>query len=320
MVWRIPGSGGKTAFICSTGGHLAELVRLEGTFGRHPDSLWITFDTPQSRQLLEGRRVAMLPYIGPRDLRGTLAAIAPVHRMLRSERFDAAISTGAAVATAALPVAASLGIPSTYVESVCRVDGPSTTGRILHGVHTVHLATQTPSWAGGRWHECTSVLSSYHSRPKPRTGGRRLFVTLGTIRGYRFDSVIDALLASGLVDDTTVWQLGETSRDDLPGRVYDYLPPEAFVAEAARADVVVTHAGVGTLLELLSLGIFPVLATRSAARGEHVDEHQSQIAALVNELGIGVAVDGPALTRAVCDLAAGREVVDELAALAVLAA
>ncbi|MFZ8757480.1 glycosyltransferase [Microbacterium sp. HMH0099] len=313
MAWRIPGSGGKAALVCSTGGHLAELLRLEASFGRHPDSLWITFDTPQSRQLLEGRRVAMLPYIGPRDLRGTLAAVGPIHRFLRSEPFDAAISTGAAVATAALPLAASLGIASTYVESVCRVEGPSTTGRLLQNVPAVHLRTQTPAWAGGRWHECQSVLSTYRPTPRRRTG-RRLFVTLGTIRGYRFDSLVDALLASGLVDDTTVWQLGETSRDDLPGRVYDEMPPEQFVEEALNADVVISHAGVGTLLEMLSLGVFPVIATRAAARGEHVDDHQAEIAALVNELGIGIAVDGPDVTAAVLDVAATRTIVDDLAA------
>lgn len=312
MAWRIPGSGGKAALVCSTGGHLAELARLEASFGRHPDSLWITFDTPQSRQLLEGRRVAMLPYIGPRDLRGTLAAAGPIHRLLRSERFDAAISTGAAVATAALPLAASLGIPSTYVESVCRVDGPSTTGRLLQKLSTVHLRTQSSTWAGGRWHECQSVLSTYRAVPR-RTTGRRLFVTLGTIRGYRFDALVDALLATGLVDHTTVWQLGETTREDLPGRVYDELAPEQFIDEALRADVVVSHGGVGTLLEMLSLGIFPVIATRSASRGEHVDEHQAQISAVVNELGIGIAVDGPDVTAAVCDLAAARGIVDDLA-------
>lgn len=312
MAWRIPGSGGKAALICSTGGHLAELLRLEASFGRHPDSLWITFDTPQSRQLLEGRRVAMLPYIGPRDLRGTLAAVAPIHKMLRSEPFDAAISTGAAVATAALPLAAGLGIPSTYVESVCRVEGPSTTGRLLQNVPTVHLRTQTSAWAGGRWHPCTSVLSTYRAAPRA-SAGRRLFVTLGTIRGYRFDSVVDALLRAGLVDDSTVWQVGETTRDDLPGRVHDYLTPEQFADEATRADVVVTHAGVGTLLELLSLGIFPVLATRRAERREHVDDHQSQIASLVNELGIGVAVDGPDVSAAVCERAAALAITDDLA-------
>lgn len=309
-VW---GAGGKTAFICSTGGHFAELIRLESLFGRHPDSLWITFDTPQSRQMLEGRRCVMLPYVGPRDLKGTLAAAAPLMRIFHTERFDAAISTGAAIATAALPLAASAGIPATYIESVARVDGPSMTGRLLQNVPSVHLRTQAPGWANTRWKLCDSVLSTYRSAARVRPARRhRLFVTLGTIRGYRFDSVVDAVLATGLVDEHTVWQLGETTREDLPGAVHDYLAPEDFTRIAASADVVVSHAGVGSLLEMLALGVHPVLAIRNAARGEHVDDHQDQIAALVNSLGIATAVPGPAVTREICERAAALTTIDDL--------
>ncbi|KQR23434.1 MULTISPECIES: glycosyltransferase [Microbacterium] len=313
MSMHVWGAGGKTAFICSTGGHLAELHRLEAVFGPHPDSLWITFDTPQSRQMLEGRRCAMLPYVGPRDVKGTMAAMRPLRRMLRGEPFDAAISTGAAIAAVALPIAAAHGIPATYIESVARLDGPSLTGRLLQRWPKVHLRTQNPTWADGRWKTSESVLSAY--RGVPRTGHvktDRLFVTLGTIRGYRFDSVIDAVLASGLANDDTVWQLGETPRGDLPGHVHDYLGPEEFTAAAAAADVVVSHAGVGSLLEMLALGIHPVLAVRSADRGEHVDNHQEQIASLVNDLGIATAVPGPAVTREICERAAALASVDDL--------
>ena len=54
--------------------------------GANPDTLWVTFDTAQSRQMLEGRRVTHLPYIGPRDLKGTVSAM-PVHPApLKAER------------------------------------------------------------------------------------------------------------------------------------------------------------------------------------------------------------------------------------------
>ena len=72
------------------------------------------------------------------------------------------------------------------------------------------------------------------------------------------------------------------------------MAPDEFARAARDADVVVTHAGVGTLLELLGMGIYPVLAVRRAHRGEHVDDHQIEIADLVNDLDIGVAVEGPA--------------------------
>ena len=310
----IAAPGTKSLLICSTGGHLSELVRLENRIGANPDSLWVTFDTEQSRQMLAGRRVHHLPYIGPRDLTGTLRAGPVIRRLVKGERFGAAISTGAAIAASALPVAAASGVPATYIESVCRVQGPSATGKIVQRMPGISLRTQHASWAGGRWRSCESILTDFRSEaaPVPRDT-RRIFITLGTIRGYRFDSVIDALLASGYANENTVWQLGDTNRRDaLPGRVHSYLSPTEFAAEARAADVVVTHAGVGTLLELLGMGIYPVLAIRRATRDEHVDDHQTEIADVVNTTDIGIAVEGPALTGAVIEHAARRRIVDGL--------
>lgn len=304
--------GAKALLVCSTGGHLSELLRLEDRIGANPDSLWVTFDTPQSRQLLAGRRVSYLPYVGPRDLKGTAAAVPELRRIVRNEDFDVALSTGAAIAAAALPVAALARIPSTYIESVCRVQGPSATGRILERVPTVRLRSPYP-WGRRPWRRAPSILSDFSSAPASMPNPQRLFVTLGTIQGYRFDSVVDAVLASGYAGPDTVWQLGHTSRTDkLPGTVYDYMSPNDFADAASDADVVVTHAGVGTLLELLGLGIYPVQAVRRVKRKEHVDDHQTQIAALVNDLDIGIAVDGPDVTAEVIEQAAARRITDRM--------
>ncbi|GAA1944250.1 glycosyltransferase [Microbacterium deminutum] len=311
---NILGAGGKALMICSTGGHLTELLRIESRIGAHEDSLWVTFDTEQSRQQLAGRRVHHLPYVGPRDLKGTIFALPTLRRLLQREKFDAAISTGAAIATAALPLARLHGVPSTYVESVCRVRGPSATGRMLARMRGVDVRTQHPSWAKGRWGTHPSILADYRSEQRGvKSDPLRVFITLGTIRGYRFDSIIDAFLATGMANEDTVWQLGDTDRlDSLPGSVNRYLSPDEFAAAAADADVVVTHAGVGTLLELLGMGIFPIQAVRRATRYEHVDDHQLQIAELVNGSGIGIAVEGPDLTEKTIRLAASRRIVDGL--------
>lgn len=307
-------AGAKALLVCSTGGHLSELVRLESRFGANPDSLWVTFDTPQSREMLAGRRVRLLPYIGPRDLRGTVRAMPVIRDVLRTESFDAVVSTGAAVAAAALPLGALEGVPATYVESVCRVQGPSSTGRILERTPGVRLLTPHANWGRRGWGAAPSILADFRSVPAPYEAvPRSLFVTLGTIRGYRFDSAVDAILASGYANADTVWQLGDTVRTDaLPGTVHDYLAPDDFAAAAREADVVVTHAGVGTLLELLGMGIYPVQAVRRAHRREHVDDHQTEIAGLVNDLDIGVAVEGPEITAAVIEKAASRRIVDGL--------
>lgn len=311
MPTEIPGAGGKAVLICSTGGHLTELLRIEKDFGIHPESIWLTFDTKQSRGLLAGRRVHHLPYIGPRDVKGMLRAAPTIRRLLRQERPDAAISTGAAIAVAALPLAAMSGIPSTYIESVCRLYGPSTTGKLLQLVPTVGLRTQHAHWASRRWRVYPSILSDYRSEPvSRRTDQLKIFISLGTIRGYRFDSVVDAVLRSGMAGADTIWQLGSTVRSDsLPGSVHEHLSPTDFAAAAREADVVITHAGAGTLLELLDMGVYAVQAVRRAARHEHVDDHQAEIADLVNSMDLGLAVEAPDLSADVIRRAAQRRVV-----------
>ncbi|MEV8370934.1 glycosyltransferase [Microbacterium sp. NPDC064584] len=204
------------------------------------------------------------------------------------------------------------GIPSSYIESVCRLHGPSATGKLLMRIPGVDLKTQHAEWAGGRWEPYPSILDSFFSEERlSPLEPLRIFVTLGTIRGYRFDSVIDALLATGLANEDTVWQLGETNRSDvLPGQVYDYMAPDEFARHASEADVVITHAGVGTLVELLALGIYPIQAVRRASRGEHVDDHQLEIAELVRASDIGIAVEGPDLTADIVRQAASRRIID----------
>lgn len=307
----------KMLLVASTGGHLAQLVRLAPGLGASEDSLWVTFRTPQSESLLAGKRVQYVPYVRSRDLFGALRAAGIVNRLLGQERFDLAVSTGAALAVSALPIARLRGIPCLYVESVSRVQGPSLSGRIIAASHCAELRTQHPGWATARWQPEESVFATYVVIDKPVVTKPSLFVTLGTIEGYRFDAMVDQVLATGLADERTVWQLGFTSgRTDLPGTVFQQVSAAEFDSFSSEADVVVTHAGVGSLLGLLERGIFPVLVTRRKSRGEHVDDHQLQIAQLAEDLGIAAAVDAPQLTDRTLIDASGYAIQLETAARA----
>jgi UDP-N-acetylglucosamine transferase subunit ALG13 len=299
----------KLLLVASTGGHVAELARLAPGLGAAQNSLWVTFDSAQTRSLLAGQRRVFVPYVRPRDIRGVVRTSWIIERLLRREHFDGVASTGSAIAVSALPLAAAQGIPSLYIESVSRVEGPSLSGRILAASRIVEMHTQHQSWAQGRWHMHESVFDTFRSLPKDPAERPSLFVTLGTIEGYRFDAMVDAVLATGLADERTVWQLGYTTgRHDLPGRVYGQMLFDDFHDAAENADVVITHAGVGSMLSFLEAGIYPVLVTRRKARGEHVDDHQLQIAELASELGVVEAVDAPDLNAEVVYAAARRRV------------
>jgi UDP-N-acetylglucosamine transferase subunit ALG13 len=63
-----------------------------------------------------------------------------------------------------------------------------------------------------------------------------------------------------------------------------------------EADVVVTHAGTGSALAALEAGQAPVLVPRSAARGEHVDDHQYQTARELAGRSLAVQAEARELT------------------------
>ena len=62
------------------------------------------------------------------------------------------------------------------------------------------------------------------------------------------------------------------------------------------ADLVVAHAGVGAALAAFEVGKCPLLVPRRRAREEHIDDHQTQIAAELGERGVAVSAEADALT------------------------
>jgi len=58
----------------------------------------------------------------------------------------------------------------------------------------------------------------------------------------------------------------------------EFMAFDEVVASMTRADSVVCHAGVGTIMTALKTGHTPVVIPREARYGEHVDDHQLDIA------------------------------------------
>lgn len=274
-------AGKRVLLAASTGGHLAQLVRLAPLVGVDPSSPWVTFDSPQSRGLLRGQDVHFVPYVAPRDLRGAVRAARLVRPLMKAT--EGALSTGAGLAVGVLPQARAAGRPAVYIESISRVLGPSMSGHILRRTPGVGLYTQHSAWAATPWKVGPSVLSTYSAGPRlsPTTNGPlKVLVTLGTIAPYRFDRMVDLVkfhFATHREPVELVWQLGSSTRGDLTGEVHESMPSVEFKKRLAWADVVISHAGVGTAMEILDAGHVPVLLARQARLGEHVDDHQRQI-------------------------------------------
>lgn len=299
-----------TLLVAATGGHLAQLHQLRPRLvPAGEDVVWATFDSPQSRSLLANEVVEYVPYVAPRGYRRIAGNLLHARRILREHDVTQVFSTGSGVALSFLPLARAHGIPAHYIESAARSAGPSATGQLLALVPGIRLSSQYESWAGGRWGRSVSVFDDFAPLPSEVPAElRKVVVTLGTIEGYGFRSLVERLVRVLPSGTEVLWQTGVTDVSGLLLASRRSMPQHELHEAMAEADVVVAHAGIGSALGALNAGRCPVLVPRRAARQEHVDDHQAQIAEELDRRSLAVYREVDDLSLGDLLAAAGRSV------------
>jgi UDP-N-acetylglucosamine transferase subunit ALG13 len=123
-----------------------------------------------------------------------------------------------------------------------------------------------------------------------------IFATVGT-HAQPFGRFLDAL--AGLGGDVVV-QYGHNAPPAGVREAVAFMPFDVLNAHMREADVVVTHAGVGSVLCAREAGHVPVVVPRLHRFGEHVDDHQLELVAALGADGHVVPVtDIAGLTAAV---------------------
>jgi UDP-N-acetylglucosamine--N-acetylmuramyl-(pentapeptide) pyrophosphoryl-undecaprenol N-acetylglucosamine transferase len=285
-----------TLLVASTGGHLAELHDLVPRLGIG-DRRWVTFDSPQSRSLLDGEDVVHVPPATSRDLVGATRDLIVARRLFRDDSYDRVISTGASVALSFFLPALKAGIPCSYIESATRTEGPSLTGKLVARLPGVQLFTQYPSWADKRWHYGGSIFDAYTGVALDRSPGvRKVVVTLGTHERYTFPRLLTRLVEVIPPEVEVLWQVGATVIDKMPSGARRLVPAEEMRQATREADVVVSHAGVGSALSAMQGGRRALYVPRRRAFGEHVDDHQVEMARELQARDLVVAREASEVT------------------------
>lgn len=122
-----------------------------------------------------------------------------------------------------------------------------------------------------------------------------IFVTIGT--SETFDRLIEAVERLPEHEEL-VLQVGGSSFRPARGTCLEYVPYEELRELMGQARVVVTHAGVGTILTALQLRKRPVVVPRLKRFGEAVDDHQVALARRLDEAGLVTLVEDLGLLRA----------------------
>jgi UDP-N-acetylglucosamine--N-acetylmuramyl-(pentapeptide) pyrophosphoryl-undecaprenol N-acetylglucosamine transferase len=299
-----------TALVCSGGGHLKQMSRLAPRMGLGDDVIWVTFETGLSRSLLAGRDVVFVDYTRPRDYAGVAKLSLRAEQLVRTRGVRRVISTGANLALSFLPSVLLRGGAFHYIESAARADGPSATGRVMVRTPRVHRYAQYPWFDRRKWRHVGSVFDGFApadaAAPRPL---RRVGVTAGTTDSYGFRRLFERVAPLLPPDVDVLWQVGSTDVSGLGLRDPRPTVPPAELAQAiAEADLVITHAGAGSALTALEAGRFPILVPREAMHGEHVDDHQQQVARELHKRGLALHVPVDALDSDALIDASGRSV------------
>jgi UDP-N-acetylglucosamine:LPS N-acetylglucosamine transferase len=129
----VPGDRKELLLVCSTGGHLLQLVALRGAWDGF-SRVWVTFDRGDSRSLLADEDVVIAHSPTNRNIPNLLRNIALAFRVVRRERPRAVVTTGAGVAVPFAWVGRLFGARVVYVESVTRIESPSLSLRLIRPV------------------------------------------------------------------------------------------------------------------------------------------------------------------------------------------
>ena len=126
-----------------------------------------------------------------------------------------------------------------------------------------------------------------------------IFATCGSTE-LSFDRMMEALAA--LPADELHVQHG-IAQPPPCAQAYPFLPFTAVIEKIDQADVVVSHAGVGSIMCALRAGHTPVIFPRLKRYSETVDDHQVELAEALAERGTAVvARSAEELVRAVASV------------------
>jgi UDP-N-acetylglucosamine--N-acetylmuramyl-(pentapeptide) pyrophosphoryl-undecaprenol N-acetylglucosamine transferase len=111
-----------------------------------------------------------------------------------------------------------------------------------------------------------------------------IFVTCGSSQ-YPFVRMMGALAA--LPAEELHVQHGP-AEPPVCASAYPYLSFREMIEKIEQADVVVSHAGVGSVLCAVRAGHTPIIFPRLSRYSEHVDDHQAELAEALAERGTAV--------------------------------
>lgn len=123
----------KVCLVGSSGGHLTHLYQLK-PFWKNKNRFWVTFDKEDANSLLKREKVYHCYFPTNRNIKALLKNTVVAWKVLRKERPDLIISSGAAVAVPFFYLGKLFGAKTIYIEVFDRIDASTITGKLVYPI------------------------------------------------------------------------------------------------------------------------------------------------------------------------------------------
>lgn len=123
----------KICLVGSSGGHLTHLYMLK-PFWEDKERFWVTFDKEDARSLLKDERMYPCYFPTNRSLKALFINTKIAYKLLKQEKPDIIISSGAAVAVPFFYLGKLFGAKLIYIEVFDRIDKPTMTGKMVYPI------------------------------------------------------------------------------------------------------------------------------------------------------------------------------------------
>jgi beta-1,4-N-acetylglucosaminyltransferase len=141
-----------------------------------------------------------------------------------------------------------------------------------------------------------------------------IFVTIGSaVKGIEFTRLIKKMdEIAGKIGEEVVMQIGTVPYEPQHAKYFRYSSYQENLSYFRKASLVVGHGGTGTILNALKFQVPIVVVPRRHRYGEHVDDHQVELAQRIvgNEL-IEVVYELESLELAIKKMQERREKLDK---------
>lgn len=289
---------------------MRQLLDLADFWSEH-NHFFVTEDTALGHSIAKREDTEFVPHFALGQAR-LGAPLTMLRQALRSafkslliawrRRPDYVITTGAGSQIFLVLWSRLLGAKIVLIDSFARFDKPSAFARLAGPF--AHYRFSQSKHAGQAWNNAEVYDPLRPLETSPPSKQDLVFATVGaTLPFPRLTALVLQAKANGTLRGQLVLQVGEV--DELPEppdaetRIVRTLPYEEVQALLDTTRVVICHGGTGSILTALRKHCRVIVIPRTFERGEHYDNHQSEIARSFHDRGLVLtAEDSPSLAQA----------------------